>query len=89
MAHHTLEDEIRASIVADWQADPFTLGAYSWVPAGAIHAPAVLAASIENTLFFAGEATNFEGHSGTVHGAIATGYRAAGEILAGIERKAA
>jgi len=32
-------------------------------------------------LFFAGEATNNEGHNGTVHGAITTGKRAAKEIL--------
>jgi len=36
---------------------------------------------VANTLFFGGEATNSDGHSGTVHGAIATGYRAADEIL--------
>ncbi len=34
-----------------------------------------------DTLFFAGEATNSDGHHGTVHGAIATGARAACEIL--------
>jgi uncharacterized protein with NAD-binding domain and iron-sulfur cluster len=33
-------------------------------------------------LFFAGEATDCEGHNGTVHGAIASGKRAAQEILA-------
>jgi monoamine oxidase len=40
-----------------------------------------LAASLDDTLFFAGEATNTEGHHGEVHGAIATGERAAREIL--------
>jgi len=40
-----------------------------------------LARSVESTLFFAGEATNTEGHSGTVHGAISTGQRAAREII--------
>ena len=37
---------------------------------------------VENTLFFAGEHTDTEGHSGTVHGAIATGRRAARQVLA-------
>jgi monoamine oxidase len=32
-------------------------------------------------LFFAGEATDITGHNGTVHGAIASGKRAAKEIL--------
>jgi len=76
-----LERRITASFVYDWQADPFSLGAYSYIPAGAITAPLRLAEPVANTLFFAGEATNSDGHSGTVHGAIATGYRAADEIL--------
>jgi monoamine oxidase len=77
-----VESQLRASFVADWQMDPFSLGAYSHVPVGAIAAPSILARPVSDTLFFAGEATNTEGHSGTVHGAIATGYRAADEILA-------
>ena len=40
-----------------------------------------LAAPVEETLFFAGEATNSDRHTGTVHSAIATGRRAAHEIL--------
>ena len=40
-----------------------------------------LARPIDNTLFFAGEATDVSGHNGTVHGAIASGNRAAAEIL--------
>ena len=84
-----LERRITASFVCDWQADPFALGAYSYIPAGSITAPAKLAEPVANTLFFAGEATNSDGHSGTVHGAIATGYRAADEILALISRKVA
>jgi predicted flavoprotein YhiN len=35
---------------------------------------------VEDTLFFAGEATNVEGHTGTVHGALQTGYAAAAAI---------
>jgi monoamine oxidase len=37
--------------------------------------------SPEDTLFFAGEATDTTGHNGTVHGAIASGHRAANQIL--------
>lgn len=42
---------------------------------------AALGRQIESTLFFAGEATDTGGHNGTVHGAIASGKRAAVEIL--------
>jgi monoamine oxidase len=66
----------------DWQADPFSRGAYSYVPVGGLASRRALAAPVEGTLFFAGEATHFEGQAGTVAGAIATGYRAAREVLA-------
>ncbi len=71
--------------VVDWAADPFAAGAYSWVPVGALDAQALLAAPVDDTLFFAGEAANAEGKSGTVHGALATGLRAADAILRSIE----
>jgi len=85
----SIEGHLRAYVVVDWQADPFSLGAYSYVPVGAITAPLTLAEPVENTLFFAGEATNSDGNSGTMHGAIATGYRAASELLDGLRRQAA
>lgn len=67
--------------VHDWQADPFALGAYSYIPVGALDGPAVLARPVEDTLWFAGEATDTEGHWGTVHAALASGDRAARQIL--------
>lgn len=65
----------------DWHADPFARGAYSYVKVHCMDAVRTLATPVERTLFFAGEATNTDGHTGTVHGAIATGRRAAREIL--------
>jgi monoamine oxidase len=66
--------------IADWQSDPYARGAYSYLTVGAGKAVEQLAQPIQNTLYFAGEATH-EGMSGTVAGAIASGYRAADEIL--------
>jgi monoamine oxidase len=43
-----------------------------------------LASPIDDRIFFAGEATHFKGHSGTVHGAIETGIRATQEVEASI-----
>lgn len=60
-----------------WQSDPFSRGAYSYVPKGALDAMSSLAEPVENTLFFAGEHTDFTGHWGTVHGALHSGLRAA------------
>jgi monoamine oxidase len=66
----------------DWQVDPFARGAYSYILVGGTGAPRDLAAPLEGTLFFAGEATDTTVHNGTVHGAIASGKRAAREVLA-------
>ena len=65
----------------DWQADVYSLGAYSYAKVGGLGAAKELAASIDGTMFFAGEATEWQGHNGTVHGAIATGKRVAREVM--------
>jgi len=67
--------------VADWTTEPFVRGLYSFPLAQTEprHREA-LAAPLGGKLFFAGEATDLEGHSGTVHGAIESGRRAAGEV---------
>jgi monoamine oxidase len=67
-------------LVCDWQADPFARGAYSWVPAGSLGAQRLLGVSVEQTLFFAGEATDDSGASGTIQGALESGARAAAEL---------
>jgi monoamine oxidase len=65
----------------DWQADPFSLGAYSYAPKGALHASDELATPVENTLYFAGEHTDTTGHWGTVHAALRSGLRAAEQVI--------
>jgi monoamine oxidase len=61
----------------DWQHDPFSRGAYSYALVGGANAARQLARPIMSTLWFAGEAADPEGRNGTVHGAIASGRRAA------------
>ena len=68
----------------DWHADPFARGAYSYVPVNALDARETLARPLENTLFFSGEATELNGYSATVHGAIASGIRTARQVLAAV-----
>jgi monoamine oxidase len=79
------EQEVRKQMVDafthDWQTDPFSHGGYSYAAVGGIDAAKSLAKPVEETLYFAGEATNSDGYNGTVHGAIATGYRAAAELM--------
>ncbi|HZI99837.1 MAG TPA: NAD(P)/FAD-dependent oxidoreductase [Gemmatimonadaceae bacterium] len=64
----------------DWSGDRNIRGAYSYVGVGGVDAPPVLARAIDGTLFFAGEATDPES-SGTVEGALASGKRAARQVL--------
>jgi monoamine oxidase len=64
-----------------WGADPFAGGSYSFARPGKADKRAVLAAPVENRLFFAGEACSRNDYS-TVHGAFLTGVAAADQVLA-------
>jgi monoamine oxidase len=66
----------------DWQTDPLSCGAYSYVPAGALDAVLKMATPVWQTLYFAGEHTDTTGHWGTVHAAMRSGMRAAKQVLA-------
>lgn len=77
-----VESQLRSIHFHDWSADPFARGAYSYPGVGDLNAPQTLAEPLDGTLFFAGEATDFQGAYGTVHGAIQSGHRAAMELLA-------
>jgi monoamine oxidase len=79
-----VRSQLIASYFHDWDSDPFSCGAYSYVKAGGEGWQRTLGEPIDHTLFFAGEATDITGNNGTVHGAIASGHRAAKEILKNI-----
>jgi monoamine oxidase len=72
---------LTGAFLHDWQRDPYARGAYSYARVGGGTARAVLAAPLDDTLFFAGEATAGDGYGGTVAGALHEGARAA-EALA-------
>lgn len=67
----------------DWSADEFARGSYSYVAVGGAEASRGMAEPVVDTLFFAGEHTDVTGHWGTVHGAMRSGLRAAGQVLGG------
>lgn len=77
----SLRRRLQATHVADWPADPLARGAYVFGTVGARHAARDLARPVDNTLFFAGEASCFETLPGTVHAALVTGQRAAREVV--------
>ncbi|GJP85143.1 hypothetical protein CLOP_g15237 [Closterium sp. NIES-67] len=70
----------KAAAVTFWGSDPFSLGAYSYVPVGASGRDYdLLARPVQARLFFAGEATSRE-HPDTVGGAMLSGRREAVRI---------
>jgi monoamine oxidase len=77
--------KLRACLLAaythDWTSDPCARGAYSYIPVNGLDLPKLLAAPVEGTLFFAGEATATDAQMGTVSGAFDSGLRAARELL--------
>jgi len=76
-----LRRRLRGAWHHDWEHDPFARGAYSYALVGGHDAARRLARPVRGTLFFAGEATDTAGSTGTVHGAIASGERAAKQVL--------
>jgi monoamine oxidase len=86
MERETLEKLLVGRYIHNWSSDPYSGGGYSYVAVGGLAAPGELAAPVEDTLFFAGEATNQHGHTGTVHGALQTGSLAAEEIARALQQ---
>lgn len=72
-----LEQQLVASHITDWGADPFALGAYSYDMLPSKEARQLLQQPISNTLFFAGEALYEGAHPGTVEAALLNGKEAA------------
>jgi len=82
MPREVIEKKAVTCLTHDWNRDPFTLGAYSYVAVGGVEAHRVLAEPVEQTLFFAGEATSGDGLNATMEGALQSGRRAGDEVIA-------
>jgi monoamine oxidase len=76
----TRDPKLIAARFVDWAADPFAGLGYSFVRPGGVGARALLAAPVDEVLFWAGEATS-SARPATVHGAMESGARAAQEVL--------
>jgi monoamine oxidase len=69
-------------VMSRWASDPFAYGSYSYARLGSTPDDyTALAESVDETLFFAGEATEPD-YSAGVDGALLSGRRAAAELLA-------
>ena len=77
----TLKQLLTASLVANWQKDPFTKGAYSYSMIESAEAQKIFATPVEDTLFFAGEAFYNGPSPGTVEAALVSGKNVAERIM--------
>jgi monoamine oxidase len=73
--------ELQSAYLHNWSRDPLARGAYSYIAVGGGQARRMLAAPLEGTLFFGGEATDTTGEAATVTGALRSGARAALEVI--------
>jgi monoamine oxidase len=71
-----------------WARDPFAGGSYSYALPGKADGRKILAAPVEDRIFFAGEACSTEDYS-TAHGAYLTGIAAAEDVISAIRRRRA
>lgn len=78
-------DPVQNNFVAaiqDWGKEPFIKGGMSYLkPGGTVDHRRELSRSLQNKVFFAGEATDFSGEAGTINGALQSAERASQEIL--------
>ena len=83
---HDIRKSLKPLAESRWGADPLARGAYSHALPGHAGKRAVLAAPVDDRLFFAGEATPPDFFS-TAHGARDSGERAAREALASLGKR--
>jgi monoamine oxidase len=82
---NAIRKQLTPLAASSWRGDEFARGSYSYAKPGHADDRAVLAAPVDQRIFFAGEATSLNFFS-TVHGAFETGTRAAEEALASLKR---
>lgn len=69
----------------DWTTQPHILGGVSYLkPGGTLADRTTLSESVNNVMFFAGEACDSTGDAGTISGALRSGERAALEVVESI-----
>ncbi|MFZ6000490.1 MAG: FAD-dependent oxidoreductase, partial [Bacteroidota bacterium] len=72
-------------IIQDWSKEKYIGGGYSYPKASAkISDREALGNPVNNTLFFAGEATDISGEAGTLNGALMSAERATTQLIESI-----
>jgi monoamine oxidase len=76
-----LEKKLSAWNVTNWAKNIFSLGAYSYATLESERAKKELKEPVESTIYFAGEALDDNGQSGTVEASLQDGKRVAEKVL--------
>lgn len=84
-----LKDELVASKIVDWPADPNARGAYSYATLATKAARQELRRPVDGILFFAGEGLYTGKEAGTVEAALASGREAARAVAIAADNQAA
>ncbi len=87
LAKSFLREELVRVDGHDWSNDPWARGAYGYLGVGGVAAAKRLACPFGDTLFLAGEMTAPGRSQGTVHGALASGRRAAEQVARRLRRQ--
>ena len=77
----TATNLISESFIMDWKKEQYIQGCYSYPTLNENNSRENLKKPIKDKIFFAGEATNTNGHFGSIHGAMETGKEAVAEIM--------
>ncbi len=78
---HTLQQLLAAFQIVRWDEQPFVKGGYSFITTESVNAKKILAHSIDDTVFFAGEACCRGSSQGTVEAALQSGLETAKKII--------
>jgi len=75
------------TVIQDWSKEKYVRGGIAYLKSEGSNQDRInLGASVNDKIFFAGEATDARGESGTINGALLSGERAANEALTSISR---
>ncbi len=76
-----LKEQLVSSHIANWTADPFTIGSYAYDKLGSVEARKVLADPVSKTIYFAGEYLYQGPAMGTVEAALTSAKKTAKKII--------
>lgn len=81
-----LQQKLKRWQVANWVKDPFSCGGYSYEVVNGKNLKQILKASVENTIFFAGEGLIDGPEIGTVEAALTSGREMAHQLIASFKK---